>query len=273
LAKDKRYVIVDFHAYLGRWPVYPLAIESASELVQGMDRVGVGASFVSNVEGVLTWNYQAANEQLARSVAAYRKRLLPVGIVNPVVPGWEAHIQVAIERWGLAGFRLCPNYHGYDLDMPEVASLANLLADRQLPLFVAAFLEDERFQAPSLRAAPVSIDSMIQLIQKVPRTLVVLNNLTPADALHLLCEPDLPLDNILIDVGAMDKEFDALRRVLSQCGSKHLVYGSQVPFLYPEAILALVQENGFSQEVVDDILERNWENHPVLTGQINSHLH
>ncbi len=115
------------------------------------------------------------------------------------------------------------------------------------------------------------IESLIDLIRRVPHTLLVLNNLTPEQALRLLQAPDLSLDNVFVDVAAMDKEFDGLAKVLGQCGSRHLVYGSQVPFLYPEAPLALIQENGFSDAEIEAILERNGLNHPVLARVIAGH--
>ncbi len=265
-------MIVDFHAYLGRWPVFPLQIRNATGLVQRMDRIGIGASFVSNVEGVLAWDCNRANQQLARSVARYRSRLLPVGVVNVALAGWAADVQEGIRRFDLAGFRLFPTYHGYCLDSPEVAALADLLAEQQLPLFIAAFIDDERFQPLALRASPVSVDGMIGLIRRAPHTVIVLNNLTPEEILQLLREPDLALDNVFVDVAALDKPFDGLAQVLSHGGGRHLVYGSQVPFLYPEATLALVQENGFAAADVEAILAGNCFNHSALTRLINSRI-
>ncbi len=257
-------MIVDFHAYLGRWPAHPLPIKNASDLVRRMDRTGVGVSFVSSVEGVLALDWQMTNRQLTRSVERYKDRLLPVGTVNPTQAGWAHTVRESIRRLRLAGFRLHPAYHGYDLCAPEVAALADLLAEERLPLFIAAFIEDERFSHPALRVPSIPIDRMMELIRRAPHTLIVLNNLTPDEVVRLLQAPDLPLDNVLMDVAALDKPFDGLSQVRGYGGSRRLVYGSQVPFLYPEATLALVQASGLADEEVDAILEGNWSRHPVL---------
>ncbi len=107
-------MIIDFHAYLGRWPVYPLPIKNAAGLVQRMDRAGIEVSFVSSVEGVLTWDCSRTNQQLARAVARYPTRLLPVGTVNLAVSGWAADVDEGIRRLHLADSGYTPRTTAID---------------------------------------------------------------------------------------------------------------------------------------------------------------
>ena len=263
-------MIIDFCAYLGTWPLYPLPIRDAATLVERMDRCGIAVAFVSNVEGLLLLDPQEANERLVRMVEGHRNRLLPVGTANPTLGSCQADVREAVERWNLAGFRLSPNYHGYAFDSDVAVGLANLLAEYQRPLFVAASVDEERFQHPALRVSPVPVASMVELIRHAPRTVIVLNNLFVEEALSILQQPGLPLDNVLMDVTAMDKPFDGLAQVLRHSGSAHLVYGSQAPFLYPEATLALIQENRFAETDVRAILAGNGSRHPTLARWIQS---
>jgi predicted TIM-barrel fold metal-dependent hydrolase len=257
-------MIVDFHAYLGNWPPYQLGVNDAAGLIRLMDRNGVAVTFVSNVEGAFAFNPVEANERLARWVADYRARLVPVGTLNPSLRNWRADAQESIERWNLAGVRLHPSHQGYALNSDQVTALADWLAERRLPLFLATFIDEERFQHPAMRAAAVPVASIIELIRRALRTTIVLNNLFPEEVEMIWQATDLSLENVAMDVAALDKPFDGLQNILNRFGSARLVYGSQTPFLYPEATLALVRANGFAETDVNAILEHNWRNYPAL---------
>ena len=251
-------MIVDFCAYLGHWPLYRLPVDNASELLRVMDRCSLDAAFVSLAEGAFLLNPGEANDRIADLVKAHPDRLLPVGTLDLTLPYWRDDVTNGLEQLKLGGFRLHPTYHGYTLDSEQVTELAALLAEYQRPLFVAAFIDEERFQHPALRVPRVRAADMIHLIRRAPKTTIVLNNLEFEEALLLLEEPDLSLDNVFIDVNALDKPFNGLALLSERVGSRRLIFGSQVPFLYPEAALALVQESGLPPEEIEAILARNW---------------
>jgi hypothetical protein len=189
---------------------------------------------------------------------------LPVGTVNLNLPGWRDDALDGIRRLNLAGFCLFPTYHDYALDCSEAIALATLLAENQRPLFVAAFIDEERFQHPAIRVPPVSLASMVSLIHHAPKTTLVLNNLKVEEAMDLLERPDLPLDNVFLDINAMDVPFNGLAQLVERHGSDHLVFGSQIPFLYPEATLALVQGLDAPQTAIEAILEQNWPTNDIF---------
>jgi predicted TIM-barrel fold metal-dependent hydrolase len=263
-------VIVDFCAYLGHWPLYQLPISNATGLLQVMDRCGISAAWVSLVDGPFLLNPQEANERLSDLVAQHLDRLYPVGTINVNLSGWCDDVLDGIQRLKLAGFRLYPTYHDYALDSEEVIALATMLTEYQRPLFVAAFIDEERFQHPAIRVPPISLASMANLVHHVPQTTLVLNNLKVEEAMTLLERPDLLLDNVFLDVNAMDMPFNGLAQLIECHGSDHLVYGSQIPFLYPEATLALVQESGVPQSATDAILGQNWRTNDTFRRLIGS---
>jgi predicted TIM-barrel fold metal-dependent hydrolase len=263
-------VIVDFCAYLGNWPPYQLPIGNATGLIRVMDRCGIGASFVSLVDGAFLLNPREANGRIADLVAGHRDRLLPVGTVNVCSPCWRADVADGIDRLNLAGFRLHPMYQDYALDCESALALAQVLAEHQRPLFVASFIDEKRFHHPAIHVPPVPLARILGLVRHAPRTTIVLNNLIVEEASMLLEEPDLPLDNVFLDVNAMDKPFNGLTQLIEHHGSERLVYGSQVPFLYPEATLALVGESSIPEEEGTAILERNWRTSQTLRDLVES---
>jgi predicted TIM-barrel fold metal-dependent hydrolase len=238
-----------------------------------MDRCGIGVAFVSLVDGAFLLNPGEANERITHLVARHRDRLLPVGTLNASLPGWRDDALDGVERLNLAGFRLHPTYHGYALDSPEAVAVAETLAEYQRPLFVAAFIDEERFQHPVIRVPPVLVAHMANLIRQAPQTTFVLNNLKVEEAITLLGESDLSLDKVYMDVNAMDIPFNGLAQLVERYGSDRLAYGSQVPFLYPEASLALVQESAIPPAAAEAILEQNWRANAVLRSLVAGAAH
>jgi predicted TIM-barrel fold metal-dependent hydrolase len=210
------------------------------------------------------YDAREANQRLCREVAAHRDRLWPIGTVNPTVTTWRKDVDDAVEKQGVVGFRLYPSYQGYALDAPEVEALAAHLARLKCPLFIALYVDEERLQHPAIRVPDVKVADVAALIARVPETTFVLNALKTTHAIELY-KVGVDLKRVYMDVDAMDQDFEGLRRVVEQCGVEQLVYGSQMPFLYPEAAQMVVACAGLSEGNVKAIMTGNWASSPVLS--------
>ena len=149
------------------------------------------------------------------------------------------------------------------LDAPEVAEVAAVLAGAGRPLFVALQVDEVRFQHPAIRVPEVTVDDMVRLIRQAPSTTLVLNNLKVEHALPLM-ESGVDLSRVYLDTNAMDMPFDGLRTLVGAHGASRLVFGSQIPFLYPEAALMAVEQSGLRPDEIEGILHGNWQADPVL---------
>lgn len=256
-------MIVDFCAYIGEWPTYALPHATTDGLLHVMDRAGIDAACVSLTGGMFRFDTQNANEQLAQLLEGERDRLWPVGMLDPTLPTWRKDLQQGIEQWHFAGFRLHPNYGGYSLDDAAVIECAHALAEAQLPLFIALHVDEERFQHPAMRVPPVSLAEIEALIKAAPQTTVVLNNLR-VDSAQTLLQSGVPLENLYLDINAMDVPFDGLHTLVTNFGSDRLLFGSQIPFLYPEAARMVLAYANLSATAVQAILEKNWQGSSVL---------
>ena len=256
-------MIGDFCTYLGYWPPYQLPYNDAVGLTHLLDRCGVDFAFVSALEGLFALDAGEANALLARQVAGHERRLRPVGALNPARPTWRRDLEEGCRRLGLAGYRLHPTYHGFRADGGEAIEAAREVGEAGLPLFVAAFVEEERFQHPAFAAAAVPREQLLALLQAAPQTTFVLNNLAPEDAIWL-AEQAPALTNVVFDINAMDKPAEGLEVLVGRVGPHRLVFGSQAPFLCPEAALALVLTGGLNEAETEAVLRGNWQRHPVL---------
>ncbi|MHB0858438.1 MAG: amidohydrolase family protein [Anaerolineae bacterium] len=256
-------VIVDFHAYLGDWPTYTLRNHDATGLLRLMDRCGIGAACVSLAGGMLHHDAREANERLCREIGPHGGRLWPIGTLNPCAATGQDDLVDGLERLGIHGFRLHPSYHGYRLREPVALELTGTLAGRRCPLFIARMVDEPRFQHPALRAPEVPLDDLAALAAASLAIPLVINGLKTADALTLV-ETGMALDNVYLDVSAMDQGLHALRSLAARCGAGRLVFGSQMPFLLPEAALMVVANSGLGQDEIEMILERNAQATPFL---------
>ena len=257
-------MIVDWYAYVGEWPTYELRHWDAAGLLTLMDRCGVDAACVSLTAGMFRFDAREANERLCREIAGHRDRLWPVGTVNPMLTTWREDVDDGLKRLGLAGFRIHPAHHGYALDATEVEALAATLARVERPLFMALYVDEERLQHPALRVPDVALAGVAALIARAPETTFVLNGLSTTQALELY-RAGVDMGRVYVDVDAMDQDFDGLRRLVDQVGAGQLVYGSQMPFLYPEAAQMVVAYAGLAEASVEAIMEGNWSSSAVLS--------
>lgn len=265
-------MIVDFCATIGDWPTYALPHATPGGVLHLMDRAGIDAAFVSLTGAMLRFDTQVANQQLASMVEGQRARLWPVGTLDPTLPIWRADLDRAIHEWHFAGIRLHPNYGDYALTDPSVIACAHALADVNLPLFIALHVDEERFQHPALRVPPVAIAQIEALIAASPQTTIVLNNFKAEQAQSLL-QSNLLLDNVYFDINAMDMPFDGLTTLVKTCGASRLLFGSQMPFLYPEAAQLVLAYANLTATDVAAIQSTNWQQSTVLSKIAHAQTH
>jgi predicted TIM-barrel fold metal-dependent hydrolase len=258
-------MIVDFCAYLGEWPTYELRYRDADGLLRLMDRYAIDAACVSLAGGMFRYDAREANESLCQLAKGHRDRLWLIGTVNPLVPTWREDVQYGVERLGLAGYRIHPTYQGYELTAPSVLELANMLSGVKRPLFIALYVDEERFQHPAIRVPEVHISEIGAFVSQVPDTTIVLNGVTTSQVPELF-RINEALDCVYLDIDAMDTDFEGLRTLVERYGVERLVYGSQMPFLYPEAALMVAEYSGLPDKEIEAILSGNWSTSLVLSG-------
>lgn len=134
--------MLDFNCYIGTWPFHPLAVETFDELKTLHRENGIEGGFVSSLKSVFQRDYFEPERELYETLkgSTYRQ----VMTVNPLFPACMDVVRYGIENWNIAGVRVVPGYHGYDLTAPELEELCQTLKEAGLPLFLTLNLEDVR---------------------------------------------------------------------------------------------------------------------------------
>ena len=146
-AEPRTETIVDANAYIGNFPFRDVDATPAG-LIAMMDRKGVDKAVVSSLESSMYRDVHAGNRKLHAAVEGHRDRLIPFATINPSYPAWEDDLDECIEDFDMAGVRLLPAYHDYDIDDPEVVALMDRCEELGVPVMFVATLEDQRGRHP-----------------------------------------------------------------------------------------------------------------------------
>lgn len=231
--------IVDTNISLFQWPFRRLPLDDPQAIVEKLRSLGIRQAWAGTFEGLLHRDITAANRRLAETCVRHAE-LIPIGSINPALPGWEEDLQRCIEEHQMPGVRLHPNYHGYPLDDPGFIGLLEQTAAAGRFVQLAAAMEDTRTQPSMLRVPDVDLTPLPDVMERVPAARVqILNARLPSPLLDkLAATPGLFFDTARVE------GTDGVVNLLRAVPAGRVMFGSHAPFLIPEAALIRVHESG-----------------------------
>ncbi len=230
--------IVDTNVSLFHWPFRRLPLDETEVLVDKFRTLGVSQAWAGSFEGILHRDISGVNSRLAEACSRIPE-LVPIGSINPNLPGWEADLRRCIDL-GMPGIRLHPNYHGYSLDDSMFAELLKQASKAERIVQIAVSLEDGRTQSDLVRISDVDVSPLVTLLPSVPGARVQLLN-------HKLRSPLLgqlsQLPDVYFDTARVDST-DGVPRLVKSVPPGRVLFGTHAPFLVPEAALNRTHESG-----------------------------
>jgi predicted TIM-barrel fold metal-dependent hydrolase len=239
--------LIDTNVSLSHWAVRHSVAVTPALLSECLRRHGVTAAWVGSFDGVLHTDMAGVNTRLAEACATVSGGLLqPFGAINPTLPDWEEDFRRCHEIHRMAGVRLFPNYHGYQLDDRRFVALLELAARRGVLVQIAMSIEDDRSQNPALAAAPVQPAPLADVVPTIPNARVMLLN---AGSRILGANPALL--QRLVSAGlwfetATLEGVAGIESLLQRAPGIRLAFGSHTPYFYFEAALLKLQESELS---------------------------
>ncbi len=215
--------MIDFNVKLGHWPYRP--VKGLDAILSAMDANGVERAVVSSLDAVFYLNPQDGNGALFDAIRPYRDRFTPFAVLKPQFCGWQDDLARCVEEYGMAGFVLYPNYHGFALDDARLAVLMDAATERRLPVCVQAGLEDPRRQydrgiVPDVPAADIGA-----FAREYADTAVVALGLKQGQP--AVAGDPLP-GNLYFDTSNYEKMGD-LEDAVATYGAQRILLGSNVP--------------------------------------------
>jgi hypothetical protein len=251
--------IIDVNVTLGRWPTRRVACDQLPRLVAKLREHGVVEAWAGSFDGLFHDDLTAVNNELARKCAehnregafdtvndtsdgsAKRLRLLSFGEINPLLPNWQTELDRCATHHRMAGIRLHPNYHGYQLDHPEFARLLSEAVARNVVVQLTVLMEDERMMHPLMRVPAVDLSPIRAIVEQTPGLQLVLLNAMkgrPDDNLiRLLNMPGVYADIAMLEGAA------ALEQLVTHVPIEKILFGSHAPSLYFEAAAQKLKES------------------------------
>lgn len=235
--EEAAWRIVDTNVSLFDWPFRKLPLDTPGKLLAKLRSLGVVSAWAGSFEGITHRDLTGVNARLAEACGA-QAELVPIGSINPALPGWREDLQKCASLWRMPGVRVHPGYHGYSLGESPFRELLRLATEAGLFVQIVAALEDTRTQPELMRVADVDLTPLAQVLPEIPQARVQILNARPRGAwLKQLAS----LPGLYWDVSRLDGTA-GVPELVQQVPAGRVLFGSHAPFLIPEAALIRVHE-------------------------------
>ncbi len=257
-------MLIDVNAYLGHWAFRQLRHNTAAALVRLMDRKGIDLAVVSSTSAILYKNSQAGNEELARDVRRYRDRLIPFAVINPTYADWEHDLRVCVEDFAVRGVRMYPGYHNYGLSDACCAELVQAATEQDLLLSIPIRATDSRQRHWLIDVPDVPLDDVAALVKRHPKAkFILVNGIGYTGSALGRADNGLP-KNYFIEISRLKAVLRSeIRQLLDTLGRDRVVFGTGMPFKYPDPPLVKLEVLDATRAEKERI---RWRNAAKLLG-------
>jgi len=233
--------VIDVNAYLGAFAFRQLRHNTAAGLLRLMDRKRIERAVVSSAAAITYRNSHAGNEEIAAETKARRDRLIPFAVLNPAYAGWRHDLRVCHDEYGMKGVRLYPNWHKYRLTDPACLDFVRAAAERNMIVSIPFRVEDRRQQHWLVDVPDVSHQDVAALVKAVPEAQFILGNGSGFSSSALGKKDSGLAPNYAIEISLLTALIaNEIGQLLQTLGEDRILYGSGMPFHYPDgAILKL----------------------------------
>lgn len=243
-------MIIDCHAYIGRWPYWPVPDSSAEEIASLAARAGIGRAVVTSTRGLFV-SWPDGNREAQAAAEAHRDRLVAFAVAGPpeLSHRLEAH-HLPLDA-SVRGVRLFPQFHTYHLLYePFVDALceqaASLEIPVQLPLRVLM-----NWGMPMLDPGWIAA-----IVGRHPKTPWILTGLNYFHELRIGLALMRRHASVHLETSCI-QGFEAIRKIVEQVGSDRLLFGSGLPFQNAAAGLAKLTHARISDAAREAVLGGN----------------
>ncbi len=247
--------MIDCNVFLGGWPFRPLPATTASGLVRLLRREGISRALVSPVEGIFYIDPQPANAALC---AALRRQpsLLPVAVLNPTLPNWRESLR-RCQEMRVAGIKLHPNTHGYDLKGEAGVEALRAAAQAGLSVVAQMRVHDTRAQHPMMQVPDVPVGDVLAAARQAPEVKFVAGGIKWGEVVGK--EADiLACPNLSIEVSQVE-HWEGIRGLIRRGLRDRLLFGSFAPFFYVRSACLKLEEAALTSEEREVVVRKNAE--------------
>jgi predicted TIM-barrel fold metal-dependent hydrolase len=235
-------MIIDVNASLGHFAFRRLRHNTADGLVRLMDSRKIDRAVVASASAITYRNPQAANEELADEARRHRGRLVPFCVINPTYAGWEDDLRICREDFDMRGVRLYPKWHNFALADTRCLDLVHAAFERGMIISITIRVEDPRERSWLVDIPDLPLEDVAALVKSCPRArFLVLNGLGFRNTPLGRTNGGLPA-NYFLEISRLTAMLDdELGFLIRNLGAGRIVFGTGMPFNYPDPALLKLQ--------------------------------
>lgn len=233
--------MIDVNAYLGHYAFRQLRHNTAEGLLRWMDQKGIERALVSSAAAITYRNAQAGNEEVAAEIRRHSDRLSGCAVINPAYAGWKDDWRICREEFGMKALRLYPRWHHYRLTDEACGELIRMAAGAGMPVTIPLRVEDRRQQSWLVDVPDVAHAEIAETVKGHPEARFVLMSGSGFAASALGRREGLPA-NYWIEISLLTVELaNELGQLLGTLGEDWIVFGTGMPFHYPDPALVKLE--------------------------------
>jgi hypothetical protein len=251
-------MIIDINVLLGRWPFMPLRYEGVEGVLTLMDRAGIDKALATSLNSVFYYDCEIGNREAGEACKRHSDRFIPFAVINPNLYLWKDHLKECVEKYGVKGIKLHPDYHKFSLLAEETADVMNEARKLKLPVYVQSSLLDMRHHPGYCFVPEVPILEVAQAVERYSENTFILGGGKHfSGTVQQLLKYAPKMTNFYVATDGLGGPFDGLERLVKQIGSSRILFGTRTPILYAEALKLMIEQSKISDEDKEKILGGN----------------
>ena len=227
-------MVVDVNAFIGKWPYWPIPVSSAEEVVSQLAPWGIDRACVSSTRSLFV-HWEDGNREVEKAAAQYGTRLVPFACLGTYEKSHRhadgKHDLTKYQERGFRGIRLYPQHHSYHL---LIESFIDDICEQALALQMPILLPLRAVMNWGVPA--LELQDMLRIVERHSRVSWILSGVNYLQeirsALFLLRRyPSVHLETSCV------MGYEAIQKVVNECGYEQLLFGSGAPLQHGRANL------------------------------------
>lgn len=225
-------MILDVHAYIGKWPYWPVAASSAHDVVQELGSAGIDGAAICSTRSLFV-NWEDGNVETADAARQFPDRLIGFACLGPLelshrLPQHSFDFARYRDQ-GYRGVRLFPQHHSYHLLHERfVDNICEEAAARQWPVLLPLRVM-MNWGIPML-----DLNLMFAIVERHPRTPWILAGINYFQELRTAVALMLRYPSVYLETSCI-QGFNAIAKLVQECGSRQILFGSGAPLQHARA--------------------------------------
>lgn len=247
-------MVLDVNAFIGKWPYWPIPFSRPEEIVPQLATWGIDRACVCSTRSLFV-HWEDGNREAETATARYRATLIPFACLGTFETSERAadrkHDLEAYRQRGFRGIRLYPQHHSYHLLVePFIDEICEQALALQMPILLP-LRTIMNWGVPALE-----LQDMLRIVERHPRAPWILsgvNYLQEIRSAQLLLRryPSVHLETSCV------MGYDAIQKVVNECGHEQILFGSGAPLQHGRANLDKILHAQVSDRAREAILSCN----------------